>query len=170
MNEQVEAIFTQIFAPEPIPESAIALFEKMLKFGSRIDRKQMRPEDLCLIAAISEMFRPDLGETTTLSAQPYAVSVTSSGALIDASEDEPETQTPPKTTNEAQKPVIASGGPMDAPKKPLKKIKAMTVGNMQKMVRKELIAHSKEFYGYDMPKNYSHKQMVAVLRSKEPIK
>jgi hypothetical protein len=60
MNETVESIFTQMFAPAEIPQKVKDLYEKVRFYSDRIDQPIMRPLDLVLIAAMATQTNTNL--------------------------------------------------------------------------------------------------------------
>jgi len=104
MNETVEAIFTQMFAPQPVPDEVKQLYERAKKLADRIDQMNMRPLDFAIMAAVAISFRKSVMETTT----------TKTSGIVDTSEED-ETETG-SVEDENDQPQTRTGtGPMDAP-------------------------------------------------------
>ena len=53
MNDKVEEIYTQMFAPNPIPQSVIDLYERFVFLGNRIDVPNVNLGALVIIAALA---------------------------------------------------------------------------------------------------------------------
>ena len=54
MNEQVETIYAQMFAPEPVPQKVKDLFEKVNFYLNRIDSPQLHPRELAILPSFSD--------------------------------------------------------------------------------------------------------------------
>lgn len=169
MNDRVEEIFKQMFAPKAIPFSVRNLFEQANFLGSRIDATAMRPIDLAIIGAIGTA-------TTQMATGLERVAI---GALVDAGmpitapDVSEEPQTPSEGDNDTsltEATITGPTGPMDVPSKPDKKRRGLGVIKLQKMTVKELRVHALEFYGYKVPLQHRKPEIIAILGSKEPIK
>jgi hypothetical protein len=147
MNENVETIFAQMFAPQPIPQQVINLFDRANLLASRIDAQQMRAADLALIGAIGsieeavEQFKTPVSQT------------------VDTSEPEPDDGPPvPDALPQGQP------GQMDAPGRPTQ-ITSLTRQQMQKMTAPELRAHAREFYGLTESMQFGKKRIIADIEA-----
>lgn len=173
MNDKVEEIYEQMFAPEPIPDCVRTAFETVNRYASRIDAGMMRPVDLAIIAAMG------LGESA-----PAMVTIPSEPpqheGLIDTVEGDDDTQVPASTrfpgaltplgeASEATLPSHGPTGPMDAPAKPSEKRRGLSQYAMQRMSITELRAHAKEFYGFHPKLKMGKMKLIAALKEKEPL-
>jgi hypothetical protein len=149
MNENVEAIYTQMFAPNPIPDEVKEMFDRVNFLASRIDAQAMRPTELAMIAAVA---------ISTKITPKYAGPKPAPALTVDTTEQEPE---PEETEQPARAPTTLTG-PMDAPSKP-RKDAGKTIVELQSMEARELRAHVKEFYEVDVPDTYSKKQCFKLM-------
>jgi len=167
MNERVEEIYNQMFAPEPIPTAVVKTFEKVKKFGDRLDSPPMRPLDLALIAAIAT------------NQKPREVGTYEPEEEIDTTEPDPdeddmeakadaEDETDPKGTSQPQNPSHGPTGRMDAPAKPSKNGKVKSAYMMRKMSLPELRVHAKEMYGFKVG-NRKKSQIINELVKRDPL-
>jgi len=170
MNDRVEEIYEQMFAPDPIPDCVRSAFETVNRYASRIDAGMMRPVDLAIIAAMG------LGETVPATA-PVASAPPQHDGLIDTGEEgtvpEPTQaagqQTPAGDTSGATLPSHGPTGPMDAPAKPSEKRRGLSQYAMQRMSITELRAHAKEFYGFHPKLKMGKIKLIQALKEKEPL-
>lgn len=180
MNEQVEEIYTQMFAPEPIPKAVKVAFDRTNFLANRIDAQLFRGTELAIIAGAATQSMP--------TPKPKAAQVTSEDVPIDTSEVPPGgapsveiTEPAPDATPEQseadrmaeQKPVeiptTGRTGPMDAPPRPDKKRRGLAATKMLKLTTKELKVHAEQVYGWKPPTSYKKPEIIAVLKTKEPI-
>jgi len=153
MNDQVTAIYEQMFAPEPIPAKVKVLFERTNFLLHRIGGTALSPKDLAVIAACAEVVsNADLPDED---AMPPEIRDTIDTTEKPAPKPEPEPSTAP----------VGPTGPMDAPAT-ASVPPAITAGKLEGMTMNELRAHAKEFYGWSVPKQYKKPQVIAVLLEK----
>jgi hypothetical protein len=175
MNERVEEVYEQMFAPKPVPASVRTLFDKANHLASRVDAQTMKLTDLAIIGAVAVM--PQVGIATTGGAiEPPKEPIDEDGS-IDTTEDTvapsqgatapPVDEVPVAGT---ARPSQGPTGPMDAPAQPpTPKTKSLTTKQMQKMTRPELIVHAKEAYGFSPPQQYRKPQIIAILKTRDPL-
>jgi hypothetical protein len=152
MNEQVEEIYTRMFAPNDIPQPVVDLFNRTKFYLDRVDAR-ISPSVLGLIAAVA---------TTTT--QQQALPQPKVPDEIDLSE--PETPAPTaeeigQISNDSPAPGVPTG-PMDAPITQTKG-DPKTDLQMQHMTASELKAHAKEFFNKDWPLRMGKKQMIKAI-------
>lgn len=171
MNDKVEEIYEQMFAPNPIPDCVRAAFESVNKHASRVDAGLMRPLDLAIIASIGLS-----GAMPTTVAVAYPPQ--EHDGLIDTVEGDEEQPVPAPTrfteplkdADRTSEPVLTSHGPtgpMDAPSKPVKK--GTSKYAMQKMSLHELRVHAREFYGYKPKLSMGKGKLIKALAEREPL-
>jgi len=151
MNEQVEMIYEQMFAPQPIPQSVKTLFDRTNFFLNRIDG-QMRTGNLALIAALATV-----GKVPTVE-QPEAGGT----EIVDTSEigeispvqpnvslyvNNPTEKTIKPMNSSVPQTSVGPTGLMDAPNTPDVGRQAKRIELLQGMSKQELYAHAEEFYG-----------------------
>lgn len=136
MNETVEAIFAQMFAPQPVPEEVKQIYERTKKLADRIDQMNMRPLDFALMAGIAITFRKSVMETPT----------TKTPGIVDTSEEQ-ETETGSDEDENDQTQIRTATGPMDAPA--LKKKPERAV--LETLSANELRTYCKEEFQWSPP-------------------
>lgn len=166
MNDTVESIYAQMFAPNPIPQKVVELFDKTNFYASRIDAPKMHPAMLALIAAIAQDGKPIKKPTQV----PKEIDTTEETAS-DENEDMAENE-----TRTASEPPLEPGfnstptGPMDAPAKP----ETLNIGRQQEALMRlsvpELRAHSKDFYRWNPPPRLAKEKIVEGILKKQPVK
>ena len=173
MNERVEEIYVQMFAPKAIPASVQTVFDRANKLSGRIDAP-MRPMDLVIIATIATL-QPAVTMTAKADSQePIVAEGFIEMAEPDADEDDTEAQVAAEDENEEDGPSATfstSHGPagvMDAPSRPSKDAKTKTVYMMQKMSATELKVHAREVYGFKTGRR-SKKDIIKALKDREPL-
>jgi len=178
MNDTVESIYTQMFAPQPIPQAVIDLFDKTNFFASRIYAQQMTPAFLALLAAVATTgtvtFAPvkptipsqintneDVSETLQVQQAVTFVHDTPTQTAVETITGEQRPDAPPETTH-------GLTGPMDAPEGGTHR--GIDEVALYKLSVPELKAHAKEFYGYEAPKQFGHKKIIPIIKAMKPIK
>jgi len=153
MNETVESIFTQMFAPTPIPQEVKTLYEKVRFYSDRIDQPIMRPLDLVLIAAMVG----NLKTSIVIPADKKLIDV-----AVDTSESETETASEAKTeTVEIPAPL----GVMDVPAIP----KPSSEVELQRLTYQELRAYCRDSLGWN-PKFMTKADLINMVVSGEYLK
>jgi hypothetical protein len=152
MNEQVEEIYTRMFAPNDIPQPVVELFNRTKFFLDRVDAR-ISPSVLGVIAA-----------TATTPTQQAALPTPKLPDEIDLSEPEapaPTAEEIAQISNAAPVPGVPTG-PMDAP---ITQTEAnpKTELQLQAMKATELKAHAKEFFKKDWPLRMGKKQMIKAI-------
>ena len=169
MNDTVESIYEQMFAPNEIPQEVVELYDRTKFFADRIDQPQMHSSMLALIGAVATM-----GKVKINKPKPQTE------MLIDTSEDEKDTETgsseeiDEKDTETASEPTLEPGynstptGPMDAPAQPENLNPGRTESYLQRLTATELRAHAKEFYKWTPPINLSKAKLVKGILNIKP--
>ncbi|MHC4625069.1 MAG: hypothetical protein ACYS4W_14340 [Planctomycetota bacterium] len=173
MNDSIRDLYTQMFAPQPIPQSVLDLYERTKHLSDRITAPVLPVYVLVLIAAtatksvktsISDpivpeaLEKPKIEETLPPQLDFVATDVT------------PEPfQKPAEDDKTAQDYVPTPTGPMDAPAKPDPK-KGMGRVRLMRLSAVELRVHAKEFYGIEAKKYWTKKKLVDLLHASRPIK
>lgn len=172
MNEQVETIYTQMFAPEPIPQSVREMYDRAKFLADRVDSPNISVGGLILIAVtatksakkpvgrprkISEVDTDEVGET--LPVQTY----TDTQAADAQKPAEPQT-----ATGSMDAPL----GKMDVPAPPETALqRGMSVRRLNLLTRPELRAHAKEFYpNLDVKKSWTKSKLVNAIHATSPSK
>lgn len=155
MNDQVTALYEQMFAPDPIPGKVKVLFDRVNFLLSRIDAPGMKPRDLAIIAACANVVTND--QLDDVDAMPVEVRDT-----IDTTE-----KPTPAPGPEPEPAHVGPTGPMDAPAKPTSRRPNITAAKLEEMTMRELRTHAKEFYGWSVPSQYKKPQVIAVLLEKQ---
>lgn len=174
MNDKVETIYTQMFAPHPIPQSVLDLYARAKFLADRIDNPNISVGGLVLIAAIatksakssiSKPIEPAEIDTDTVS---ETLSVKQDAVTTGATVLAP--QTPPEQTP-APRTMDAPLGLMDAPATPEPALqRGMSEKRLMLLTPPELRAHAKEFYDLDAKKNWGKRKIVHVIHAMSPIK
>jgi hypothetical protein len=160
MNEQVETIYTQMFAPNPIPQQVIDLFDRINFCCSRIDAPNaMRATQLAIIGGI--------GAFLAAKGEPLPPQMPKPTELIDTTEPPTRTTTqvapPADTTSQNRAPT----GPMDAPARPTNKPE-VTAAALATMAPAELREHARQCFGVELNKHYGKalllKQITALQK------
>lgn len=153
MNETVESIFTQMFAPAEIPQEVKTLYEKVRFYSDRIDQPIMRPLDLVLIAAMATPANTNLIPQKEKVIPPVAVDTS-----------EPVTETSSDAKNETLE-TSAPLGPMDVPavNKPPSEVE------LQRLTYQELRIYCRDTLGWN-PKFMSKADMIKLVVSGEYLK
>lgn len=166
MNDNVESIYTQMFAPNPIPKSVRELFDKTNFYASRVDAQQMTPPFLALIAAVATA-TPVKIATEKPETRPVVDTSESKGGDKNsyyrnritepdgtatvmgspAPQTSAETQTPAERPDAAPQPMSGPTGPMDAPSANPIIDKGELAKSLSPMTKKELIAHAMDVCG-----------------------
>ena len=178
MNETVESIFAQMFAPNEIPQSVVELFDKANFFVSRIDAPAMRVPLMAVIAAIAttrgsnvqgplpKAKLPDEIDTSE-QAEPVKVERTLPDEIATTEPVQaPETVVTGQSATEP--PTTAPGvptGPMDAPATILKAPK--TALCLAQMTKDELREHANQVLGYRLRITYSKQQMIDKIMARQ---
>ena len=151
MNETVESIFTQMFAPASIPQEVKALYEKVRFYSDRIDQPIMRPLDLVLIAAMATS-----GKEIAIPEKKKTIA-----PVVDTSEPEQITETASQATVETPAPL----GVMDVPaiQKP------PTEMELQRLTYQELRAFCRDSLGWN-PKIMTKVSLINMVVSGEYLK
>ena len=124
MNERIEEIYTQMFAPQPIPQSVIRLYDKVKHFTDRVDGSVITPQELAIIAAVASGVSAPATVPQKATEQPVIAETTGTGGDPYADEAVPAPQTPVAPQTEPTAPImpqaepVAPTGPMDAPETP----------------------------------------------------
>lgn len=152
MNETVESIFTQMFAPAEIPLEVKVLYEKVRFYSDRIDQPIMRPLDLVLIAAMATS-----GKMTIQPEPKKTIPVT-----VNTTEPEAEEQTEQDTQAAPLPPPL---GVMDVPavNKPPSEVE------LQRLTYPELRIYCRDTLGWN-PKFMSKADMIKMVVSGEYLK
>jgi hypothetical protein len=172
MNEKVEEIYTQMFAPQEIPQAVRDLYARAQRFADRIDSPQMPVSMLVTIAACATV--------TAKSAKPAKVDIDEVGETIPVQPDSYASNEAPEPSAERSNDEVdpnappeggaAATGPMDVPAVHHKGDELKMVKDLMRMTKDELRAHAKEFYGYRPRLNYSKNKIIEMLKLRKPIK
>ena len=170
MNDTVEAIYTQMFAPSPIPQSVINLYDRTCFLANRIDSPNIPISGLIIIAAcatkgiktsVSEPVIPEMVDMTET--VPFQKDI--------GLETEPEKQTPPQRPDSSAGDEHGPMGVMDAPPGPEPQMqRGMSYKRLMKLSKDELRAHAKEFYGVEPKPSWGKKKIANTLKAMRPIK
>ena len=161
MNDRVEEIYTQMFAPQPIPQSVQELYKRTHFLANRIDC-QLTVGALVLVAAlatksavasVSKPAEPEVVDTNevneTLTAQP---DVAASNVTVATP------QTAAEMTNQAAA-LLGPLGPMDAPQgEATESGKNSLTASLNLMSKAELTTHAKDVCGITSNQLYGVKQ------------
>jgi len=186
MNEQIQAIYIQMFAPDPIPEAVKEAFKRTAFLANRIDATMFRPTELAVIAgaAIQGTMAPQKAKEVSANKpidtsgppvdtwEPPAPDDASATVTTAAPEPPVAGQTPEikvETPTEPETPAAGRTGIMDAPPRPDKKRRGLAATKMQKLTIPELRVHAEQVYGWKAPTQYKKPEIIAVLQSKEPL-
>ena len=146
MNDKVEERYTQMFAPQPIPQSVIDLYKRAKFLSDRVDAPMIPLSGLVIIAALATK-----NATTSLSKQfeTEEVDTKEVSETLPAQTDEglqdkaPETPVEQQTAEQAPDAPIGNTGPMDAPQgAPTEAGKNSLPVTLNLMSKAELIAHA----------------------------
>jgi hypothetical protein len=153
MNETVESIFTQMFAPAEIPQEVKTLYEKVRFYADRIDQPIMRPLDLVLIAAMATPAKTDLEPKQEKVIPP----------AVDTSEPEQTEEATQAKTETVE--TLAPLGPMDVPAvvKPPQEIE------LQRLTYHELRTYCRDSLGWN-PKFMTKADLINMVVSGEYLK
>ena len=161
MNDRVEEIYTQMFAPQPIPQSVLELFDRTNFLANRIDC-QLTVGALVLIAAlatksaataVSKLVEPEVVDTNEVNEtlKPQTDVVTSNDTDVAP-------QTAAETTNQAAA-LLGPLGPMDAPQgEATESGKNSLAASLNLMSKAELTTHAKDVCGITSNQLYGVKQ------------
>jgi hypothetical protein len=163
MNETVESIFGQMFAPNEIPQQVVDLYARTKFFLNRIDVPDIPTGILPIIAAVA----------TSQPAQQVEIPNAKLPATIDTTEDQPIAETEPAQPSGTQVqtgPPVPGGaptGPMDAPATALKNPATETA--LMRMTKAELRAHCRDVLKYRPRIDYTKHRLIAEIlkRSKK---
>lgn len=174
MNDRVEEIYTQMFAPQPIPKSVREMYDRAVFLANRIDC-QLTVGALVMLAASATK-----SATTSVSKpiEPEAVDIHKVGETIPAQPElatdaptEPPQPPPEQQTGEAdpngpETPAHALTGPMDAPEGPTTEHGRNSLEiALNGMSKDELIAHAKDVCGMSMKKIIGRTKKGKVTKS-----
>jgi hypothetical protein len=172
MNEKVEEIYTQMFAPQEIPQAVRDMYARAQRFADRIDSPQMPVSMLVTIAACATV--------TGKSAKPAKVDIDEVSETVPAQPDSYASNEAPEPSNERSKDEVdpnappeggkPATGPMDVPAVHHKGDELKMLRDLMRMTKAELRAHAKEFYGYRPRLNYSKNKIIEMLKLRKPIK
>ena len=154
MNETVESIFTQMFAPVPIPQEVKTLYEKVKFYSDRITQPEMRPLDLVLIASMATN-----GKDIAIPEQKKTIA-----PVVDTSEPEQITETASEAKTETIE-ISAPLGVMDVPAVP----KPPSEVELQRLTYHELRAFCKDSLGWN-PRFMKKAEMIQLIVSGEYLK
>ncbi|MCJ7829006.1 MAG: hypothetical protein MUP81_04620 [Dehalococcoidia bacterium] len=171
MNENIEEIYTQMFAPQPIPQAVKELYARAQHFADRIDSPQMPMSMLVTIAACA---------TVTGKTKPVNVDIDEVDETIPVQPDSyasnEATGTPPvpsngeTDTNDALESSGVATGPMDVPAVVHQGDDARRYNDLIRMTVLELREHAKEFYGYRPRLGYKKPKIIDLIMHRKPIK
>ena len=151
MNDRVEEVYTQMFAPQPIPQSVREMYERAVFLANRIDC-QLTMGALVLIAAsatktaATSVSKPIVPETVdihkvaeTLPVQPDLTT----NASVETPQTPVEQPKGEDAPNEPDRPAFATTGPMDAPQGiTTESGKNSLERSLNLMTKAELLAHA----------------------------
>lgn len=170
MNENIEEIYTQMFAPQPIPQAVKELYARAQHFADRIDSPQMPMSMLVTIAAIATVtgktnpVKVDIDEVDdTIPVQP------DSYASNEATDALPEPSNVEVDTDDALESSGVATGPMDVPAVVHQGDDARRYKDLIRMSAGDLRAHAREFYGYRPRLNYKKSRIIDELMKRKPI-
>lgn len=164
MNDQVETIYKQMFAPHPIPQSVLDLYKRAKFLADRIDNPNITVGGLVLIAATATG-----SAKTSVSNTPEEIDETLT-TQTDADVHDTAPQTAAETLS-ATGAMDAPLGKMDAPTKPETDLqRGMSIKRLMKLTAPELRAHAKEFYGLDAKKTWGKKKIAHAIHTMSPTK
>ena len=150
MNDNIEAVFSQMFAPQPIPTGVAEAYKRAQFYASRIDAPLMRPMDLVLIAT-----NATTSETPPATKAPLPL-------VIDTSEDEID-ETESVQPEAVSDPPQAIGGIMDAPATPGQEKGAKKDLQLQSMSATELQAHLRDCYQHNVYLGLGKAKMIHLI-------
>ncbi|MBE3088315.1 MAG: hypothetical protein IMZ61_13880 [Planctomycetes bacterium] len=152
MNDRVEEIYTQMFAPQPIPQSVREMYDRTVFLANRIDC-QLTMGALVLIAATAtktsatSVSKPIVPEEVDIHAIAETLPVQPADMLSYVTNTAPHPSVEPQegkdVPNGADRPAFATTGPMDAPQGPTTESgKNSLERSLHGMTKNELIAHA----------------------------
>lgn len=150
MNQTVEAIYAEMFAPHAIPIEVINLYDKINFFVKRAGLPGMRKIDMCMIAGIALNKPVKLTENTRKDLDGHEIVDTSEDQEIDSPIQDAEMVSFTDTGTSQATPLDDLPAPpdegkkMDAPKAPdpNNKRKGNIETLLERMTRDELLAHA----------------------------
>lgn len=168
MNERVTEIYTQMFAPQPIPQSVKEMYERTVFFANRIDATMFKPTELAIIAGAATQGKMEVQKAAAVAAnEPVDTSEPSPPTVPPPTAPAPAPETP--VDGQTPEPEPKTPGIMDARHKPDRKRRGLAATKMLKLTVKELRVHAKENYGWTPPTQYKKPEIIAVLQHKEPL-
>lgn len=171
MNDQVEAIFTQMFAPGKIPQSVVDMYDRTKFLADKVDAPIIPVSGLVLIAASATKTA-----VTSLSKpiDPAEVDTKEVSETLPVQPDEDVQSTAPETPVEqtsSDGPMDAPRGAMDAPTTPEPELqRGMSEKRLMMLTAAELRAHALEFYGLKAKATWGKKKIVHTIQEMNPIK
>lgn len=177
MNQTVENIFAEMFAPNAIPIEVIELYDKVNFFVARMGLGGMKRSDLCMIAAIA-LSRPPVRSSADKDIDGHELVDTSEDTdiknpvepveMYDEDDGDDEDEGNPPTPVDDLPPAPPPSGKMDAPKAPDpgKKRKAKIELLLMKMTNDELFTHAKDVCGISEQKLFGKKGFVSKAEKK----
>lgn len=171
MNDRVQDIFTQMFAPSKIPQSVIDMYDRTKFLADKVDAPIIPVSGLVLIAASATK-----NATTSVSKpiEPAEVDTKEVSETLPVQTDEgiqdEALETPVEPTSGGE-PMDAPRGKMDAPTTPVPELqRGMSRKRLMKLEKAELVAHVKEFYNFEIRKTWSKKKIVSAIELNKPVK
>ena len=177
MNQTVENIFAEMFAPKAIPIEVINLYDKVNYFIKKSGLPGMRKIDMCIIAGLAldrgiklqeketrDLDGNEIVDTSEVDEVPNPVDKVD--VYINDGTEEEEIQTFDPTSELPPPPT--EGAKMDAPKSPdpKGKRKANIEALLERMTTAELLSHAKDICGISPQKIAGKKKFM----KKEEIK
>jgi hypothetical protein len=160
MNQAVENIYAEMFAPHAIPIEVITLYDKVNYFVKKEGLPGMRKFDMCMIAGIALNKPVKRDENTKQDLDGHEIVDTSEDFDIDNPienaemiVDDAESSFEPTPLDDLPAPPD-EGGKMDAPKAPdpNQKRKGHIEALLSKMTKDELLAHATDICGVSVNK------------------
>ncbi|HUV66600.1 MAG TPA: hypothetical protein VMW24_22115 [Sedimentisphaerales bacterium] len=154
MNDNIEAQFTQMFAPQPIPQIVKEAYKRVKFYADRNGLPEVvRPMDLVLLAVAA---------TTNSISEALPAVKAPLPLVIDTSEDEID-ETESVQPEAVSDPPQAIGGIMDAPATPGQEKGAKKDLQLQSMSATELQAHLRDCYQHNVYLGLGKAKMIHLI-------